>query len=308
MNTYNNLKLDSYAETNKTLTENQFRYETNVTTKAQADRFGISLSRLLSLREKIDQPTVWLTEVKAGLKKILINKLYPFSNALVCFANSKLDVKMLVLVNTSKSKLQREKEVDFIAFTNQCIELAKANLTELAAFSITESSLADLESVFNAYTQSRSDQILMKKDMKEAQESFTELMKETNSLLNKELDRSIENLRATEPEFVNHYFATRQKAKGVHYSYDLIGYLTDQATNQPVSLGSVKVEGLDMETEITSKGTFRFKTFPAGEQRLIIENINYKTLYVPIRRYASEKRRLNLKMEAIPLEIPLPVE
>ena len=84
--------------------------------------------------------------------------------------------------------------------------------------------------------------------------------------------------------------------------YDVLGYITDEISGDPVTYGTVSVEGLDLSADITANGTFRFKSFPAGDHRLIIKNIAYETKSVLIRRYEPEHCKLNVKMVPVPVE------
>ncbi|MPQ49267.1 hypothetical protein GCQ56_19885 [Marinifilum sp. N1E240] len=308
MDTSINLKLDSYVQTQKALTENASIYETNVTTKAQVDQFILDLNTLLGLREEVDQPLKWLIGEKNATKKEVRAKLYPFSNSLVCYANSISDGETLEKVSISKNSLKILSELELIAFYKQSISIAREHVASLEPFGITEASITALETDGKAFEQKRTDLIVLREDKANAKQDFKIVQKKINQLLNNKLDYSIENLRATNVDFVNYYFAARQKAKGVQRHYDVLGYLKDKATGESISLGKVSVEGIDLATHITKNGAFRFRHFPEGEHRLIIENINYKILYVPIRRYASERSKFHLEMEAIPLEVASPVE
>ncbi|WP_321282195.1 carboxypeptidase-like regulatory domain-containing protein [Marinifilum fragile] len=303
MDNASNLKLDSFVQTNTALTENASIYEANVSTKAQADQFASDLEQLLNLKEEADQPVKWLIGEKNEVKKSLIEKLYLLCNGLVCYANSVPNSEILEKTSTGKYALRNLSELGLIDFYKQCVGIARQHVADLPPFGPSEESITAVETDGKAFEQKRSDLILLKEDKATARKEFNLLLKKINKLLNGKLDYSIENLRTTHPDFVNYYFAARQKAKGVQRHYDVLGYLKDKATGEPIALGKVSVEGLDLTTHITANGTFRFKHFPEGEHRLIIENINYKTLYVPIRRYASERSKLYLEMEAIPLEV-----
>ncbi|WP_282016118.1 hypothetical protein [Marinifilum flexuosum] len=303
MDNESNLKLDSFVQTNTALTENASIYETNVNTKAQADQFASDLEQLLNLKEEADQPVKWLIGEKNAVKKSLIDKLYLVCNGLVCYANSVSNSEILGKASVTKYVLTSFSELKLIDFYKQIIGIARQHVADLPAFGVSEESIAAVETDSKAFEQKRADLILLKEDKATARDEFNRLLKKINKLLNYKLDYSIENLRATHPDFVNYYFAARQKAKGVQRHYDVLGYLKDKASGEPISLGKVSVEGMDLSTHITANGTFRFRHFPEGEHRLIIENINYKTLYIPIRRYASERSKLHLKMEAIPIEV-----
>ncbi len=303
MDNMSNLKLDSFVQTNTALTENASIYETNVSTKAQADQFALYLDQLLNLKEEADQPIKWLIGEKNVVKKSLIEKLYLLSNGLVCYANSVSNSEILEKASTGIHALKILSELDLIDFYKQIIGIANEHVADLTPFGVSEESIAAVETDGKAFEQKRTDLILLKEDKATARIEFNLLLKKTNKLLNHKLDYSIEILRATHPDFVNYYFAARQKSKGAQRHFDVLGYLKDKDSGEPISLGKVSVEGMDLATHITANGTFRFRHFPEGEHRLVIENINYKTLYVSIRRYASERSKLHLEMEAIPLEV-----
>ena len=303
MNTSDKLKVESYQETARVLVANQIIYESDIATKDLTGVFNKDLTAIVACAEKMDQPTSWLTREKSETKQQLLAKLHPFSVILVRFANSKDDEKILDEVKITKGRLKLMNETNLLIYTNKCIEIARANLTELANFSITEETITELDADSKAFQQKRSQRLLLIDDKKDAKKEFAMLKKRINLLLRDELDWSIESYREAQPDFVSHYFAARQTAKAPHRSYDVLGYLTDAATGESISLGSVTVEGLDLSVKITVNGTFRFKSFPEGEYRLKIENMNYKTLYIPIRRYASERSKLHLKMVAMPLEV-----
>lgn len=307
MNNIDESKMDCYKETDKVLDKYAVIYETDVSTKDQKLIFTGYKIALIGFAQKMDKPTAWLTEDKCVVKNAILAKLHPFSNSLVCFANSKSDNLMLEKVKLSKSELQHLSESNLLVYSQQAIEIARANLTELPPFAITEDSIVALETDRTAFAQRRTDRIMLLEDKAVARREFNRIKKETNRFLKDELDHSIEKYRKSHPEFVNHYFKARKMPKIVRRSYDVLGYITDAVSGEPVSYGTVWVEGLDMSTAISENGSFRFKSFPAGEYRLKIENMAYKTFYVTIRRYAPEHCRLNLTMELLGVEQTQPV-
>jgi len=307
MNTDDKFIMDSYQDTDKVFDDYAGIYDTDTSTTALRSQFKLDLTALRGYAEKMDQPTAWLTREKSDAKQVLLTSLFTFSVDLVRFANSKLDKKILDKVKMTKGNMWHLNENDLLIYTHTCIEIARANLEGVASFSITEESITALEADLTVFEEKRYQRRMLLDDRKEAQKDFVLTKRKINRLLKDELDWSIESFRKAQPDFVNHYFTARQVAKGISRPYDILGYLTDEATGKPISLGSVSVEGLNLSVDITENGTFRFKSFPEGEHRLIIENINYRTLYVPIRRYASEQSKLHLKMVAVPLEEVQPV-
>lgn len=307
MNTSDKLKMNSHEGILNILDSNLSIYEEDTATKELTTVFKVDLTALKGYADKMDQPTAWLTREKKEAKQQLLVKLYPFSVILVRFANSKDDEKILDEVKITKANLRQLNETNLLIYTDRCIEIARENLADLANFSITEETITALNTDLTTFQQKRTQRLLLNDDKKEAKIAFVSIKKRINLLLRNELDWSIESYRDAQPDFVNHYFSARQTVKSPHRPYDVLGYLSDVSTGESISLGKVSVEGLNLSVDITVNGTFRFKTFPEGEHRLKIENINYKTLYVTIRRYASERTKLHLKMIAVPIEELEPV-
>ncbi|MCZ4695702.1 hypothetical protein [Ancylomarina euxinus] len=298
------LKLDSYQEVDQVLVLNSSVYESDAPTKEEVTRFTGYKTGLFALSEKMDAPAEWLIVNKHELKNTLIARLFPFSNNLVCFANSKSDTLILEQVDISKSVLVNLSEVNLILYTEENIKIAQENLAQLTDYGITQESITSLQIDLTAFLKNRTDRLLLMEDKNKAKTAFYNLKKETNHFLRTVLDRSIERYRQSHPDFVNHYFAARHTAKGIQHPYELLGYLSDEANGQVIGEGKVFAEELGLSAAISPTGTFRFKSFPTGDHRLRIESIGYKTLYVPVRRYESRPCKLYINMQAIPLLEP----
>ncbi len=294
--------MDSFIETDQVLDDNASTYEADAPTKEQKLRFTGYKLKLIDLGTKMDKPTGWLTKQKTDAKNGMLAKLFPLSNALVCFANNKSDDLMLANVKLSKSEQKELSDTDLLAYSKQVIDIARENLCDPPIPNITEETVVALETDRNAFQQKRIDRDMLFEDKAVDKAEFNCLRVEMNRLLCDELDPSIENYRLTHPEFVAHYFKARQLTKTPHHANDVLGYVIDEISGEPVAYGKVTLEGLDLSTEITEKGTFRFKSFPVGKNTLIIENIDYQTQRVSVSRYAPEHCKLNIKMVTLPVE------
>ncbi|RXQ88040.1 hypothetical protein EO244_15600 [Ancylomarina salipaludis] len=304
MNTNDQLKLDSYQEVEQVLNLNSSVYESDAPTKEEVTRFTGYKIGLFKLAEKMNAPADWLIVNKKEIKNKLIASLFPFSNNLVCFANSNGDTSILEQVDISKSVLAGLSEVNLIQYTESCIKIAQDNLAQLNDYAITQESIISLQTDLGDFLKNRTDRLILMEDKKTSNKAFNDLKKKTNQFLKTVLDRSIERYRQSHPDFVNHYFAARQTAKGIQHPYELMGYLTDEANGQIIGEGKVFAEELGLSTAISPTGSFRFKSFPKGDHRLRIESIGYKTLYVPIRRFESRPCKLYISMQAVPLLEP----
>lgn len=304
MNTTDKLKLDSYQEVEQVLDKNSGIYESDAPTKGEVAKFTVYKTGLFALGEKMDAPAEWLVVNKKEIKNNLIASLFPFSNNLVCFANSNGNTSILEQVDISKSVLAGLSELNLIQYTESCIKIAQDNLAQLTDYAITQESIISLQTDLGDFLKNRTDRLILMEDKKTSNKAFNDLKKKTNQFLKTVLDRSIERYRQSHPDFVNHYFAARQTAKGIQHPYELMGYLTDEASGKIIGEGKVTAEKLGLRVDISPGGTFRFKSFPTGDHRLKIESIGYKTLYVPIRRFQSKPCKLNISLQALPLLEP----
>lgn len=308
MNTYDRLKVNSYIGTDQLLVKNISCYETDVRTKEEVESFSALLASLLSCANKMDEPTGWLVADKNVIKKSLISQLYPVTNALECLDDNLSDGLMLEKVLISNAELRRLSQIKLIAYIKQAISICRAHIDELTPYGVSEAKLVRLETDFASFELKIEQYKILMDAKKEDKKEFKQTKKEINVLLNKKLDVRIKILKESHPDFVNQYFSMRKASKPVHHSYDLLGYVTDAETGKPIAYGTVSIEELDTKTDITQTGSFRFKTIASGKYRLKLENMDYKTLFVSITRYAPEKLKLNLQMETLPVAQAQPVE
>ena len=122
-------RMDSFTESDKVLDKNALVYEADAPAKEQKQRFTGYRLDLVDLAEKMDKPTRWLTKQKHDAEKALLAKLFPFSNALVCFANRKSDDLMLANVKLSKSEQKGLSDTDLLVYSKQLIDIARENLS-----------------------------------------------------------------------------------------------------------------------------------------------------------------------------------
>ncbi|MFA8435112.1 MAG: carboxypeptidase-like regulatory domain-containing protein [Marinifilaceae bacterium] len=304
MNASDRMKLESFNETEKVLDENTAIYEADQATNDLKTIFSKQLRVLEKLSQIMKTPIEWLTQEKREIKKKLLKKAYPLSVGLVRFANATNNKKMLEEVKSTKSDLRKLSIVELINSSQNLIRISNENIAELANYKITPETITDFSTDVDALEENRTNKIRILKDKKEAGTEFKTTKREINLLLKNELDWSIEGYRSEHPEFVNHYFAARQASRTHYRPNAVLGYVTDEESGNSITRGTVSVEGLELSTDVSPNGTFRFKTFPEGEYTLRITNMNYKTLLVPIRCFASEQCKLHVKMQPDPLAKP----
>lgn len=297
MDRENSAKLNAYSEIERVLDDNVSVYENDNHSINAIVIFKEYLSKLRKLITIKDAPYGWLQDQKKKSKANLLLKTLPLTNTMVCYANYKHDNRLLSEVDITESNLYYINEIDLMTYVKLLIDSAKMTINTPSSLAIDSDCIADLEQNLTVFKSKRSELMMYLADKKIAGSEFKKNKQALNVFLKDQLDCYIELYRNQVPAFVNHYFAARAMGKPIYRHINVLAYVTDEATGEPISYGKVTVEKLGRSTNITEKGHFRFPKFPEGGFVLKIEHHDYQTLWVPIHRYASEHLRLLIKMK-----------
>lgn len=299
MNREDSAKLDAYSEIEKLLDANISVYENDKHSIKVLVIFKEYLSKLRKLIAIKDVPYDWLQDQKKKSKTRLILKTLPLINTMICYTNYKHDNQLRLKIDLTESNLYYINEIELMTYVRLIIDRAQTTINAPAYIAVDPDYISDLEQNLTVFESKRSKLMMHLADKKNAGSEFKKNKQALNVFLKDQLDRYIEVYRKKAPDFANHYFAARAKEKPIYRHIDVLAYVTDETTGEPIPCGKVSVEELGRSTHITAKGHFRFPKFPEGEFVLKIENWGYETLWVPIRRDASEPVKLLIKMKSL---------
>ncbi|MDQ2178050.1 carboxypeptidase-like regulatory domain-containing protein [Marinifilum sp. D714] len=297
-------KLASYQHLEEALNDNQSVFETDESTKAQIMVFTGYHTRLRTLRNDLNEPTQWITKAKRELFEELSDNSKLVIVALIRFANDTNNQELINKLDTIQEKLLRTSQSIRLDAAEQLHDLALENQTELANYSITAEFITAYKKCMDDIEDKNAERIRIKEQNKLNKKEFEELIRTTDIFLKEKLDWSIESYRVSHPDMVNAYFSARKLQKTNTSHIDVRGFIVDKETGSAISYGEVSVVENDMQTKITKNGYFSFKNFPDGEFTLKVENINYETTMITIRRYSNQY--LNIKVEMQPQPVPHP--
>ncbi|RKD94583.1 carboxypeptidase-like regulatory domain-containing protein [Marinifilum flexuosum] len=297
-------KLASYQHLEEALNDNQSVFETDESTKAQIMVFTGYHTRLRTLRNDLNEPTQWITKAKRELFEELSDNSKLVIVALIRFANDTNNQELINKLDTIQEKLLRTSQSIRLDAAGQLHDLALENQTELANYSITAEFITAYKKCIDDIEDKNAERIRIKEQNKLNKKEFEDLIRTTDIFLKEKLDWSIESYRVSHPDMVNAYFSARKLQKANTSHIDVRGFIVDKVTGSAVSYGKVSVVENEMQTKITEKGNFTFKNFPEGEFTLKIENINFETTMITIRRYSNQY--LNIKVEMQPQPVPHP--
>ncbi|MCY1635261.1 carboxypeptidase-like regulatory domain-containing protein [Marinifilum sp. D737] len=299
-------KLQSYQHIEDVLEDNQSVFETDQSTKGQITVFKGYHAKLRHLQIEHNQSTKAVTSEKNNLYKDLSMKSKLIIIALIRFANDTDNETLRVKLEELQDQLARRSQIVRLAAAFVLHELCVTYTSELANYSISADFITAYKKCIDDIEIQNAKKDLILDENKKNKKKLSEMIRTIDTFLKDKLDWSIESYRELNSKMVNAYFTAR-KLKIVIYQHIAIrGFVVNKQNREPIANGNVSVLGTDLETKITEKGNFTFKNFPEGEFTLKIENINYETTTLTIRRYSNQY--LNIKVEMQPLPISQQVE
>jgi hypothetical protein len=299
------LKLQTFQQTAEVLNNNPSVFESDESTKAQIVVFNTNVDSLLKYQSLINQPTKWLTQEKNDQLLIIRENSHLIIVALMRLANDTKNTELIEKVSQVKSEITKTSNTLILKGATRLYNLTEKYATPLPAYGITVEFTAAYKQSINLAENKLAERKRIKDQNKQNTEAFKELMKATSSFLTNKLDWSIESYRTAQPELTTAYFTARKTLKTPIQHIDVRGFIIDKETGANISFGTVSVVEKDMQTKITEKGNFVFKNFPEGEFTLKVENINYETVMLTIRRYSNQYLNIKVEMKAIPVPFPV---
>ncbi|RUT73273.1 carboxypeptidase-like regulatory domain-containing protein [Ancylomarina longa] len=299
------LKFQSIQQTSEVLQDNQAVFEADDSTKAQINIFTGYVNNLKTKESKLNKPTQWLTKEKNQLLKILQSDSHKIVVALMRLANDTSNGELIVELNNTNNKHSKLTNKDTLFVANKLFDLMQEYSSELASYSISGEFITAYQQNTETVENKLAERKLIKEQNKQNSQEFNQLMKQCLEYLKDKLDWSIESYRESQPDMVTAYFSARKTTKTTTQHIDVRGFIVDKASGLPISYGNVTVIENGMQTGITEKGNFNFKNFPEGEFTLKVENINYETVMLTIRRYSNQYLNIKVEMKAIPVLHPV---
>jgi len=300
----NVLKLQAIQQTSEVLQDNRPVFKADESTKAQIAIFTGYGEKLTTSESKLNKTTQWLTREKNKQLKALQTDSHKIIVAFMRLANDTNNGELTsetIKINNQLSKLSNKST---LSASNKLHALMQNYSTELDNYSISPEFITTYQQGIDNVDNLLAERKLIKEQNKLNKLAFDELLKQTNQFLKDKLDWSIESYGESNPDMVTAYFSARKITKSTIQHIDVRGFIIDKETGMSISYGNVSVVENGMQTRITGKGNFNFKNFPEGEFTLKVENINYETVMLTIRRYSNQYLNVKVEMQVLPVLHP----
>jgi len=238
--------------------------------------FNSKLSAIISTAQQEDLVTKGITVNKTEAKKTLCQLAADVAAPIFAFASAGADNKLKQEVNFSFSDLLKTKD-DLLAPRCQNIKDAgTANLAALAAYGLTAASLTALQTTIDGYQAKVPTPRNSAAQKKTIRENLSKLIKEANTVLKEQMDKTVVSLKTTHPDFVATYKANRIIIDPSQSVTTLKGVTLNSMDKSPVSGATILVVETGNKSITNEKGAYQLKPIPAGIYTINISAPKFK--------------------------------
>ena len=234
-------------------------------------------SRLIALGIEIqafDNIIEGYQKAKKIARVALVQAFLDMAVQIQAYANSVDNVVLFENISFTKTLLERCNPTDFLAFTQNILDKAIANLINLADFGITQD-------IIDAYTQTRNIYVTAEpkpeeaKEQREAANLAVEVGLKAIMLLWKKIDIAMRGAAVTQPLLAQNYFRARKIDNPPTRTFAVIGLVTN-LLGQPMPFVTLTCETLKLNRKTTKKGRFIINAGPHMQHILICNYPGYK--------------------------------
>ena len=158
---------------------------------------------------EVDQAAAGKTSGKLNAEEALIECLLPVCSALFLFGRKENNTAIMERANTAEYKVRLLRDSELASYGNAIAEMASGNKQGISGYGVTEEKIAELKTKAEAYVSAIGERESGIAGRKGARETMTDLFKEADEIIGKEIDNYMEIVRPLEPEFYTKYYAAK---------------------------------------------------------------------------------------------------
>lgn len=245
------------------------------------------ISEILITAQQEDLVTKGITKDKSELKKNLSAIGTDIAAPIFAYASVAQNNTLKESVNFSFSTLLATKDDQLAPRLQNIHDAGVNNLAELAPYGITKPLLQTFQLQINEYQQIVPNPKNASAIKKTVRQNIKRLLKEADTILKEQIDKTIVILKPKYPDFVETYKNNRVIIDPSKKGTVLKGIVIEGLGKAPIAKAKITVDNTSFTTETDDKGAFRFPEIPFGEYTLSITANGFE----PVKDYPVKVKR-----------------
>lgn len=310
MNDKQENKLTMYYAVQKVVNDFQSTWSANVPFATVYGLFKANVPLIEQKRNVQMLKNTGAASEKSTKRLALEDSTYFIANRTQSYALAVSDEELYAMVNLNRSALTRARDTDLSGMAANILAKAKEHAAVLIPYGVTSALLTELDALANAYASLLAKPRVAKLTTKAATVALGKLIKDSDALLNKRLDREIVVYMKSNVDFHSQYVNAR-KVVGTGYTKLAVkGNITDADSKEPIKgvrlaftnafegakLGA-DAKAVHFLKKTTAKGNFQWKNIPLGTYELTVTNSGYAPQLVTVHVAEGERVKVAVVME-----------
>ncbi len=276
MNAKQEAKLNMFRATQKHCNDFPLIVATVPAFDIASKSLNTKIASIIATAQQEDLITKGITVDKAEAKKTLCQLAVDIAAPVFAFAASSNNNQLMQAVNFSYTTLFRSKDDELAPRCQNIHDAAQTNLAALAAYGITATTVTTLQTTINNYQSKVPDPRNAAAQKATIRTNLEKLIKEADTVLKLQMDKTIVGFKAANPDFVMTYKNNRIIVDPSKTSTTLKGVITSSADNTFIKGATITIEGSTAKATTNDMGEYEIKPITAGTFNIKIAAPKFK--------------------------------
>lgn len=299
MNATQNSKFRMFHTVYNHLQDNKTLWGTMSGFTGIVNRFKLLLDTIGGLVGEKARKLAGVTLSKQAQKLALIDMTLVFSGIIAACASESKNHEVAKAMDFTRTELDDLPSEKLAPVCRQVLTMAMEWREKLAGFNIAESSFTTYEAMITGYDSLASAPRKAISIRKSLGETLTELFKDADTLVEKQLDKVMESFRQEQNQFYREYHNTRTIINQGARSTQISGLVIDSVSKAPLKNVLVSVKGTAFLTNTKKDGRFILKVPETGVVSVQVEMAGFKPVVTEAELKLGKTSEVNVVMEKL---------
>lgn len=293
-------KLNMYETVDGVLQGNDTVWTGNSEFSDAVDDLEDDIEKIGDLAQQQMEDITGITEDKHEARIALEEQIIAVASIIVFWASRGGGRGIVNKVNFGRSELSKARDNEITGMAEQVHEVAADNAAVLVPFGLTPAMITALADAITEYNKHISKPREALTETSAATEQLPPVFRDTDKILEEQLDKGMELFKVSEPDFYTQYFNARIIVNSPTQKRALEVTFTDMVTNAPLFHVSVVIDDT-IKRRSSKKGNIRVQNLAEGSHTLEADLPGYEHIKVIFNVIAGETTKLVVKMIAKPI-------
>lgn len=275
MNAKQEAKLNMFRATQKHCADNAAIVATIPAFQAAVNSLNAKIASIIATTQQEDLVTKGITIDKAEAKKTLCQLAADVAAPIIAFAASSSNNQLLKEVSFSYSDLFKTKDDQLAPRCQNIHDAANANIAALGAYGISAATVTTLQATIDNYQAAVPNPRNAAAQKVTIRANLKNLIKEADTVLKLQMDKTIVALKSSNPDFVATYKTNRVILDPSKTSTSLKGIIQSSADNSVIAGATLLLVETEVKAVSNNLGEYEIKPAVSGQYTITVAAPKY---------------------------------